>query len=56
MGSKLLWPEALCLKKLSQESNYGMSRAVRVAMAACTSCLTLPGGPRASCWGDAMLV
>ena len=52
----MLWPEALCLKKLSRESNYRMSRAVRVATAACASCLTVPGGPGASCWGDAMLV
>ena len=31
-------------------------KAVRVATAACASCLTVPGGPGASCWGDAMLV
>ena len=40
----MLWPEALCLKKLSRESNYRMSRAVRVATAACASCLMVPGG------------
>lgn len=48
MGSKLLWPAALCLKELSQESNGGMSRAVWVAAAACVPCLALPGGPQAS--------
>lgn len=31
MGSKLLWPAALCLKESPWESNYGMSEAVRVA-------------------------
>lgn len=43
MGSKLPWPAALGLKESSQESNYGMSRAVRVAVTACALCMVIPG-------------
>ena len=55
-GEQIALASGSVLKEVVTGKQLQDVKGCQEATAACASCLMLPGGPRASCWGDAMLV